>query len=65
MFILCYRIDHVFKLHIKNYRLLLSDEAEEQRGGQKQPFQEEGCRNRNIRSKAQIGGDIRAVEEGN
>lgn len=55
----------VFKLCVQNFRLLSSDETEEQRGGQKQPFQEEGGRNRDLRSETQVGSDLRTVEEGN
>lgn len=59
------RRNDVFKLHVEIYRLLSSDEAEEQRGGQEQSFQEEGGRDRDIRSKTQAGGDVRSAEEGN
>lgn len=60
-----HRRNDVVELLVENHRLLSSDEAEEQRGGQEQPFQEEGGRDRDIRSETQVGGDIRAAEEGN
>lgn len=63
--IVLYRCHDVFELLVKDYWLLLSDEAEEQRGGQEQSFQEEGSRDRDFRSKTQVGGDLCTAEEGN
>lgn len=57
--------NHVVELLGEEHRLLLSDEAKEQRSGQEQPFQEEGGRDRDMRSKTQVGSDLRAAEEGN